>query len=43
MFGWQKAQAPPLEMVLGDMFEIDWVDADFIFGNLQCFSNPIME
>ena len=43
MFGWPKAQAPPFEVVLGDIFALEWADADMVFCNSTCFSGVMME
>lgn len=42
-FGWPLAQAPTFEPVLGDIFEVDWTDGDFILCNGSCFNITIME
>ena len=35
--------APRFEVVLGDIYEHDWSDADMIFCNSTCFSAEMME
>ena len=41
--GWPREKAPPFEVILGDIFEIDWADSDFILCNCSCFNFTIME
>ena len=43
IFGWPKEAAPRFEAVLGDMFNIEWADADMIFANSTCFDPSMME
>ena len=37
------ASAPRFEVVLGDIYEHEWTDADMIFCNSTCFSAEMME
>ena len=43
VFGWPVAAAPRFDVVLGDIYEHDWADADMIFCNSTCFSMDMME
>ena len=42
-FGWPLASAPTFEVILGDIFALDWIDADFIFCNSTCFDSNMMQ
>ena len=43
LFGWPKEHAASFEVVNGDMFQIDWSGADFVFANSTCFPQEMME
>lgn len=37
------SSVPKVNMILGDMFEVDWTDASFIFANSTCYSHEMMK
>ena len=43
VFGWGKDVAPRFEVVLDDIFNQQWADADMVFCNSTCFSGEMME
>lgn len=43
IFGWPAVSAPRFEVVLGDIFEIEWHDVDMLFCNSTCFSATMMQ
>ena len=43
MFGWLLSGAPKFDVVLGDMFAIEWHQADMVFANSTCFDITMME
>ena len=43
LFGWQKDVAPQFDPIEGDMFGIDWTNADFIYANSTCFQEQMMD
>ena len=43
VFGWPSASASRFDVVLGDIFAIEWADADMIFCNSTCFTAVMME
>lgn len=43
MFGWPLSGAPKFDVVLGDMFAIEWHQADMVFANSTCFDITMME
>ena len=36
--GFTKEMAPRFDVTLGDIFDVDWSSADFIFCNSTCFT-----
>ena len=43
VFGWPVVSAPKFDVCQGDVFAMDWSDADMIFCNSTCFSADMME
>lgn len=43
ILGWPKERASTFDPILGDMFQIDWHNSDFIFANLCLFNAELME
>ena len=41
--GWQKDRASVFTPLLGDMFQVEWHDSDFIFANLCLFNVDLMQ